>query len=592
MALTQGTFSYNGHTFDHRTQTLGVDIRPIPDAAGRTVARNAYTLKVKSWIYPSDDDPDTQSDDMEAIRRRLTSYGGALRYQDKGFGDLTINVAGGQRDVVWGPKPTLLSWKPLGGNLAAEIVWQVEFHTMDCTNAVYRFWPMEFNYRVSLSYDRSRLEHRRITGYLTIPQTRVTQASRRLTDSADNYYAALVPPVPVGFRREEESREIDESKCRLDFSFSDVQLLAPLPPGVEDCTVEHSQQNQKPYVMRQMAGALTATYKMMLDWPLEQSFVYFRDLVNDRLRAQQNAVLNQPGGVNAGGKRGVGGIVVPITLAVREAPMSRTMTYSVSYLTTAAVNDFLLAGFYRPLPGHDHNKWALSMARANQPGGYAKTFVRAQDDAIIDLCLPSLQNLYPTSRGLPGVIGPGSRFSLGVPCPPPGQSWLWYELWVLVETDDNTVGHKPLPKKPAPAKPKPGRPSLVDIFEEKRPWDMGQNEQHAKPGEKTTLAQKRSSETNWVTLIGYAVRICYDIPAPTLESVGGATAEAANREGIEYYVIGIGGNVAGHPVIVAKWRRRFLLTHRPRSAVEPPANPLIGGVGNGLASGIAGGIIK
>jgi hypothetical protein len=589
MALTQGTFSYNGHTFDHRTQTLGIDIRPISDAAGRTVARNAYSLKVKSWVYPSDNSASTQSDDLEAIRRRLTSYGGELRYQDKGFGDLTINVAGGQRDVVWGPKPSLLSWKPIGGNLAAEIIWQVEFHTMDCTNAVYRFWPMEFNYRVALTYDRSRLEHRRISGYLTIPQTRATQSSRRLTDSADNYYALLVPPVPVGFRREDESREIDESKCRLDFSFSDVQLLMPLPPGVEDCTIEHSQQNTKPHVMTQISGSLSASYKMHLDWPLEQSYVYFKDLVNDRLKAIQNAVVRQP---QKGDPGKLGKLVIPHTLAVRESPMTRTMNYSLSYMTLAPVNDFLLAGFYRQLPGHDHNKWALSMARANRPGAYTQTQIREQDDAIVDLCLPSIQNLYPLSRGIPGTIGSGSRFSLSIPCPDPARSWLWYQIWILVETDDNTVGHKPLPQKPAPAKRKPGRPSLADVFEEKRPWEIGQSDPHAKAGETTTLAQRRASETHYVTIVGVAIRICYDIPVPSLDSVGGSPVELANREGIEHYLTGVVGSAGGHPVIAAKWRRRYLLTKRPREGAETPDNPLIGGAGTGIGSGIASTFLK
>src|SRR5262249_6507444 len=123
---TSGTVSYNGVTFGAKTETVAVDIRPVPVGAGRTVAYNVYSITLKGLVNAGTD-PNTDLD-MDQIRKLLTAYGGELRYSSRGLGTFSINTAGGAgvQDVVWGPKPQLLRWKPTGSNQSSEITWTVE----------------------------------------------------------------------------------------------------------------------------------------------------------------------------------------------------------------------------------------------------------------------------------------------------------------------------------------------------------------------------------------------------------------------------------------------------------------------------------
>ena len=58
-------------------------------------------------------------------RCELEKMGQELVYVGRGFGGLRIQAGGGKRDVLWGPRPTRLEFKP-HGQYVAEITWSVE----------------------------------------------------------------------------------------------------------------------------------------------------------------------------------------------------------------------------------------------------------------------------------------------------------------------------------------------------------------------------------------------------------------------------------------------------------------------------------
>src|SRR4051794_425098 len=110
--------SYNSIVFN-ATQVVSASMRFIEDRAGRTVTNTVLSLKVKAVIASGA----AQDVTMAALRAALERPGQALVYSGAGFGGLSINTAGGNRDLNFGPKPRVLEWKTLGGDYAAEIVW-------------------------------------------------------------------------------------------------------------------------------------------------------------------------------------------------------------------------------------------------------------------------------------------------------------------------------------------------------------------------------------------------------------------------------------------------------------------------------------
>src|SRR5262249_41004298 len=160
---------------------------------------------------------------------QLTKPGGKLIYDGRGFGGFTINVpgGGGVRDVVWGPKPQILSFKPLGGpGLAAEITWQVEVGVPECASASYQFRPLEFVFRVTYHPHRGYTT-RPLPGLRRVPMSRGPVEAPPLPVSVDFSRERTTPPLIPGFDRSFGPWTIDESKTRLDWSIIDDELGGP-----------------------------------------------------------------------------------------------------------------------------------------------------------------------------------------------------------------------------------------------------------------------------------------------------------------------------------------------------------------------------
>lgn len=605
IAPTVGTVSYNGYTFGVETETLGVTIIPVWDAADRTIIGNRYTFKIQSQIIAAAGGSNETT--LADIRRLLTTPGGAFTYTSKGLGSIQINVAGGTKDLSWGPKPRELSWKPIAGNLAGEIVWQVEFMTMDCSNAKSQFDLMEFVFKVDFEQGKNRLTRRVYSGHIRVPMTRLSAGVKRLTDSVDYYYNQVVPPVPLGFQRENEHRTIDESKTRLDFSFTDQQLIAPLPPGVLNCTIEQQQSNADRMTFFRWSGTINATYEMALHAPMQLSQFYFTTLVEDRLKAIRDTI-NRQGGIGGGiiggapGGAPLRGGVVPVTFSMSENTYQRSMRYSLTYWYIQPIEKILTAGYWRPIPFAQHRVWAQSMAIATRARGYTQDVIRPGDDAIVDLCGPVPYIGTGLVGGALGALGPHLPSPIKVPCPPGSGSWIWYQNVITVTFDQGTITHQPLPQKRLP-KPTPKQFSLGNFYDNPNATDPSDHvstagDAAAKDKKNQPIQQQRTAPRYYIHLSGFAIRACYEIPAPVLLGigsvsgiivnngggsggsgggggiVGGAltTVLPDNRVGREFWQQGQLGN-AGVPIYYARWSLRWLVGEQMTKPVLSPSSP-------------------
>lgn len=596
-----GTCSYNGFTFSPNLETLGVSIEPVYDSAGRTVVFSVFRFELRD-LRQTPDGSGTVDADMQEIRRRLMKPAGEFRYENKGLGNLIVNVGAGARDVVWGPKPRSLKWKLIGPGNAVEFTYAIEMALPDCDNAKYAFEVMEFNYRLQYAFDEFGDTTRTYSGFLRIPQTRLAADNRRLLDSADFYREKIWPPVPAGFRRLPPEFAISEDKCRLDFSIRDQQLPGPPPPpGVVAVEASHRMNSDKVYSAKWL-GTVSASYQLSNNGNPIAAFGHFLRLLFDR--------------ASSGLRPDTGVFVLSMDLNEPDVYGHNRCAFSATYrLNTAFQNIVLHSGLWKPVPQNDYTRWAASMRELGiwTPRGRANLKAPPTDDLILDLCQPT-KPIGPRGGTKPQQSTlRGALLNFQNPLPDPQRSWLAARNDVFVEQQDGSVLQALLPENVEEVKPLQsslrtglGLPADGNFQTVLRTGGIGfpsgdalagavagfagDNQYANSPGARqfagntdppAIVYRPRSGPSNRVQyrargqfrihLRGFGVRAGYPIAPPTVLRVGGSAAVPMNRRG-NGFVTGLMGSFFGVPVVKASWNLTFGLVDVP-GAIAVPYNP-------------------
>ena len=565
------TASYNGHSFSAAMETLSIDGRPIYDQAGRTIIYVVYHITIKDYVSGNGADPGPQ---LELIRMRLQTPGQQFRYQNKGFGNLTINV-GNVKDVVWGPKPRLLSWKPFG-SLGSEITWEVEVAIPECTTAVYQFAYMEFNYKLSYRIDSAGYTQRTYSGHLSVPQTRQGGA-RTLRYTADQARENIVPVLPYKFRRSSQSFDLSEDKCKITFRIVDDELPSPLPPGVVHASGSHHITNQVHHALDSLwIGTIAAEYEMIPTEARAQPWRYFIQLATDRInRATQFGRVN---------KKPFPVIIISFSATEQELYGRDRSSYTMVYTFGSSLKEVLrTSGLFQPIPGTDYFAWRTSMDLAHHPRGTARLAFNPGDDKILDLCDQSYRK--PVQNPPPDVTSPGTEQVIEQKCPEPEKSWLGYEQRIYEREEDATVPLKPLPQEAVPYKPNPADilglgvgipdPGAGDQVLRGR---GGYVSPYQGSQQQNTIVQTRTEPYIIVTLEGWAMRVCYPIAKPSLAITGqgaeGITLTPHNDEA-NGFKTWEATRWNGLPVIAAKWRLSWIMNRSLPDGVTFVPNPIV-----------------
>ncbi len=249
---------YNEYVFDQARLKVTAQLQPIPDDSNRTIVGRRYLIRVTGQIVPRKNIPrldaaDYQSSfnsvalnddafsvgatvdpEIDAIIHRLSVYGKPLRIVGQGVGNIyvnTIDPATGKftPDIDFGPKPKLLSLKPLGLGKAWFIDWQVETSVMTCRGEKLDSNDIDFNnwenrirsfvFTVQTGVNTSGYESRSIKGSLKIispvfkshtPDEHDPNTTRSTYGQADTLntlppalrgtavISHITPPVPAG----------------------------------------------------------------------------------------------------------------------------------------------------------------------------------------------------------------------------------------------------------------------------------------------------------------------------------------------------------------------------------------------------------
>lgn len=581
MALPlQNLTSYGGWQFSSLVKTVGLEIEPVYDEARRTVVYNRYRIRLKDWI--GNTLVGLTSYAARRARDVLTKPGGIFVYTNRGVGDVAINT-GTVRDVDYGPKVQLLSFKVVPGKNAVQFEWAVEVCVPECPAARYAFALMAFNYRADYTIGQYGETVVTYSGYLEIPANRAGgQFGRTLSDSADNYREQIVPEFQKGFRRTSQRFTINDRKTRLDFSITDTEMFGPAPPpGIVDAKASHSFQSAGPG-LQLWVGQLDARYWVGKGYSKGLPTEAFLALVADRTGHAARILGRSPASF------------VPLSLRFAEPelygmPSDPTAAFSLSYSFPATLGQiFGASGLWTPFRFSGWDGWMSSMRGILGPRGVAKLKLRTSDDRIADLCNSGISLPRPINYRTPETVG--VLDAVAGACPPPAQSWLVYNVWIETEGDDGTISTPKIPQTPLVQKPRGS--NLPNQGDDATFWQPGRGGLPGWLSEFTgpsgslssrleSSFQQRAAPIVYLYLCGNALRVCYPVDPPSLVAVDDMVPQVANRlDRGEGFKQGIRANV-GHPLYGAQWRIRYAVPSSYLKQLPVPANPITDPRGRG-----------
>ncbi len=572
-----GTF-----TFPVETETLDFQMRPVYDSAGRTVKWVEHVLTIKTYLGKVNQALSATTDsDMETLKKILTAAGGELKYQGVGIGTgsaMWINPAGGGgvRDVNWGPRPQLVRWRPLG-QVACEVIWQVSYCVPLCDSAAFEVYPLEFCFTVAYSIDQSGYTKRTYSGHVSIPQTRLTQGTRTLTDQADRMYESIAIPLVPSFRRIPGDRWLSEDKCTLNFTIVDVEVGPDFcPPGVIDCKLSHTVSTGKVFTGK-FLGVIQGSYE--IDRALDRSSAmrYFLAYADARMRqARRTPYRDLTGKVTAN-------VVWPIALTASHPEVYGRIgaSFSLTYTFMSRLSDLVVtSGLWGIVPESDWVTWSSSLLEsAFHLRGNARQAFGASMDVIVDLC--AVNNATLTGQPTLGRQEDRQLVPELIPeQPPPETSWLHYDGKVRIEQRDYNLHLKTLPENritistapgqlPLPIPPSQPIPPPTQGEAGVRPIPgLGLDPSRVgsmavyPPGPPDTVTQTKAQPDYEVVLYGGAIRAGYPITPPAVISVGGRSVVPANQEG-EGFENWIHASWFGLPIYACRWQLRWRIIGAP-----------------------------
>lgn len=535
-----GTLSYAGYTFDGATR-ITARAEPVFDPTGRTVMSVKIRIDVLATISATDDGTADTDDRLEWIRAALSEQGKDLIFINKGFGDdLQIGAEQPVHDIDFGPKPEIISWKPIGSSLACEVQWAVTTTISECGQGSHPFeGVMAMNYTVSSRYDGRGDLSRSIQGFIQIANNIV---DKKLLDSPDLYRDRYSGRAGPDFRRTNNTWTLNEAKNRVNFNITDEQIASPNPYPGGAISASGSQKSSW-----SMANGKATSYRVSLNMTIDPA----RHMPSiDCWNYFQSVVFNRRESMVAAG-------AAPLldTMDVTENLFGFPIQMSVSFnvLRGKLSEIFAKTALYTPLPGVSWAAWQASVSDhmfSNSGNPTVKSLLfMPSDDILINLC-----GGQPTDQSQ--ASQPLDVFNVGFTAysntkPPADQSFLQYDMRVIT-MHERPVAHQFILKASSDV-------TGTTNMRETGPLDFGQ-EEDPKP-----IVQTSGDGYTRVRLIGKIKRAGYTIPKPKIESVMGASVEETGG----FHELTTVGDSAGVPIVQLRTVTDYVTTSKP-GTIKPP----------------------
>ena len=418
-----GRLHYNGFEFPPAVQAR-VSMRTVTDSTGRYTKYTAYMLSVEVVIHAEVDrydpsnpptfsnpnqiflaDPNDKIDvGMTQLRRLLGQQNRLLIFTSKGYGDdFVVNTQKG--DVLYGPRPRLMLWEPLGAAKAVRVIWEVEVTIADCELQTFP-WGRIAEYSTDITWEHSDhgLTRRTVTGMVEVVQQFFQAAGGRGRNlsSADSAREVVTPVVPAGFRRVQNRYALSRSRNVANFTYVDEEYESDNPyyQGVVRADVDASIRNRVQLAFNDWVCSVSGTISVSKSHQRWFAWIAFLSILKARLdagREHATGVDNSSSGTaseSSGTEKKIDTNVFVRTVSIREQVNGRGMSFTVTWLLVTSISTVIKAsGLWAPNAPTETQAgrptWEQhqqSMLQAWGPRGSAGMQHEMQMDNIVSLC--------------------------------------------------------------------------------------------------------------------------------------------------------------------------------------------------------------
>lgn len=615
--------SYNGFPFPPAV-SMTCQIEPIMESSGRLPKYWKHTITIEFMVtsatLPQDNDfTDTPVDfNVETLKRLLTVPGKPLILSRRGLGftttltngsgtdDYTVNST---NDLQFGPRPVLLLWEPVGASQAVRIQWSVEFHLAVCCyadldsdgycdnagvpiNNTNYLTLIDFSYSLSFSVDEEGWTVRSIVGSAMIPgrllQNLALMPGADATSSTPNtslmlnlnQLQARLQQLFPRFPKFHRDWQWDTSRdgTRIDFRITDKEIHSdnPFMPGIINCEMDHEISSQLPFY--KWSCALTGSFTIQAGYSRDTGWTMFLIVLRSRLQRLQLATGELMQEFNDNGnltreKRPTVPTFFPQRISLRESLMSRKSSFSFEYMIFCPLDKILRAsGLFQPIPG-DWTLWTATLRPELFTGRGIQDMAAAGYSNIITVCTnPTPLSNNGTINGRNELLTLEKFFT--TTCPPVNKSWIDYKIWFEEVSEASYALHqKTYAASVSGFKESPGNNQRTDQAAPNPASQLDELLTSNDPN-RYNVYQPTTGYKHYVIMKGYAIRACYNIPVPSLQSYGKNGNVIHVNTVTEERVLGGSG-----PVIFwgRTWQRLYILPV-PYGSANPTTNLKTNGV--------------
>lgn len=557
---------------------------------------------------------------VESLKRTIQVPGAELVFTLKGLGTAEPNtnantfVVNRLNDLDFGPKPILLTWESIGSNKAIRVQWSVEFNLLLCcyndyfldgvcdNPAASYFDPnnphyTEFSYSMSWSVDDEGWTQRVLVGTaetfstftnlgevpgggtgLVVGGIQISTPMPNATRSmplaiVQNHIANLFPRLP-GFHRSWQW-DLSRDGRTLAWRIADTEIHSdnPYMAGIIKCDAVHGMQADGPAFFKWNAY-IRGNFTLMPNVPRQLGWSAFVILVANRLLGLQLAtaeILKEFDDNNTLTKIPVVPTYLPTSLSFEEEIYGRSFSFEFLYTVFCSWQQVMAANrFFRPVvlanQQTDWIQWQAAMPPEMRTGRGAADLSSAGNNNIVVRCTAgTTASNTATINGRPEGTYLAPLFQ--IKCPKEDESWVDYKLWFTVHNEDNTVTHQKsyLPDDTMyqetgsqTAAALRGSPFVNNTLG----YPNAEVQYNANYTDQGNVFQAVSKNRWFVTMHGYGIRACYDIPVPELMQFGANTSVPRRQKGHTMLKHRL-GTVGPVPIYCAKWRITYELMDPP-----------------------------
>ena len=426
---TESEVYYNEVEFNELVRSK-VTSEPVYNDAGTTIKYIKHRVELEAIILPEEGE-DTTDTSLANLRNKLLVSQKEFKYKNKGMGSEFSVLYSPSRfapqDVVYGPKPTMLVFEPVGQGKAAHVLWTCEFHTVEeLVTSLFPNLKGISELWTTTSYTVNKSGYKTVTtkGKMSfLSDTNGTSVRKTGESQFAPYLNALrsIADMPNYHKELDVQFSDDNQSCEFTITYTEIDASQPYPNGVVEIDFEHETEtelmsdNPLKSGFKQWLNKVTCAIELRPNTHKARAWAIFTGLLNEKIN---KATTNRP---------------LILRTVITNNQFKNTVSFYVEWAVllgkSQVIDVFNQTGILNPFTGNNLS-WS---AWASEIGLFDHTVTGSNGlttlGSVKDFIRPANQKIIKAGPKAPEPLPVYSGIAFySSECPPEDQSWLDYRI--------------------------------------------------------------------------------------------------------------------------------------------------------------------